>query len=95
MLVRNQERRIKRVEGFEVNFLHPDGRDVKGNRDIGGNYTFENRAPDRFTVSHWKQNRFKDDFPGFEVEVLDGEGEAVPGNTRLDTVRSSYKKPVE
>jgi hypothetical protein len=95
MLIRNLERKIKSIEGFEVNFLHPDGRDVNGNKDIGGSYSYEKKAPNRYTVSNWVENRFKDGFPGFEVEVLDGEGESVLGNTRLDTVRSTYKEPVE
>jgi hypothetical protein len=90
MLVRNLERKIRDIEGFELNFLHPDGRDVKGNKEIGGDYQYSQKAPSRYTVSNWKENRFGDNFPGFDVEVLDGEGESVQGNTRLDTVRNSY-----
>ena len=95
MLVRNLERNIEDTEGFEVNFLHPDGTDVKGHKKIQGDYSYEQKAPHRYTASNWKENRFKSNFPGFDVEVLDGEGEPVLGNTRLDTVRDSYKEPVE
>jgi len=95
MLVRNLERNIEDTEGFEISFLHPSGTDVKGHKKIQGGYSYERKAPHRYTVSNWKENRFKSNFPGFDVEVLDGDGDPVPGNTRLDTVRDSYEKPVE
>ena len=86
MLVKNLELKIKRIEGFEFNFLHPSGTDVKGHKEIQGDYPYENKAPSRYTVSKWTENRFKSNFPSFDVEVLDREVEPVPGNTRLDTV---------
>ena len=95
MRVKNLERKIEDIEDFELNFLHPDGRDVNGRKEIEGDYTYENKAPSRYTVSKWTENRFKSNFPGFDVEVLDGEGEPVLGNTQLETVRDSYKEPVE
>jgi hypothetical protein len=90
MLVRNLEGKIEDVEGFEVNFLHPSGSDVKGHKDIGGDYGYDYKAKEGYTVSNWVENRFKKNFPGYDVEVLDGDGEPVPGNTKLETVRSSY-----
>ena len=93
--VKTLERNIEDVEGFKINFLHTqNGRDVNGNKNIGGDYPYENKAPARYTVSRWTENRFKSNFPGFDVEVLDGNGEPVQGNTRLDTVRDSYEEPV-
>lgn len=84
------ERRIERREGFRVRIRHPDGRDVRGDREGLPQYPFERRAPDASTVKHWIETRFKPVFPGFEVEVLDGAGEHVHGGTRLGTVRDSY-----
>ncbi len=91
MLVRNVEEKIEDVEGFQVNFLHQkSGNDVRGHKDIGGNYKYDYKAKNGYTVSNWIENRFKNNFPGYDVEVLNGNGEPVPGNTKLETVRSSY-----
>ena len=37
-----------------------------------------------------EKNRFLTQYPGFEVEVIDGDGNSVPGQTTLGTVRDSY-----
>ena len=44
MLVRNLESNIEDTEGFEVNFLHPSGTDVKGHEKIQGDYPYEQKA---------------------------------------------------
>ena len=86
----NVERKIRRVEDFEVRILHLRGADVRGDRSGLPQYPFRHAAPDDFTVGHWKKTRFRPTFPGFEVQVLDGRGRPVPGNTKLSTVRASY-----
>jgi hypothetical protein len=88
--VANVERKIRRVEGFEVRILHLRGADVRGDRTGLPQYGFRHKAPDDFTVEHWKGTRFRPSFPGFEVDVLDGRGRSVQGNTKLSTVRASY-----
>ena len=50
MLVRNLESNIEDTEGFEVNFLHPSGTDVKGHKKIQGDYLYEQKAPLYFAV---------------------------------------------
>lgn len=88
--VANVERKIRRVEGFEVRILHLHGADVRGDRTGLPQYGFRHAAADDFTVEHWKETRFRPSFAGFEVDVLDGRGHSVQGNTKLSTVRASY-----
>ncbi len=88
--VANVERKIRRVEGFDVRILHLRGTDVRGDRTGLPQYSFRHAAAADFTVEHWKETRFRPSFPGFEVDVLDGRGRSVQGNTKLSTVRASY-----
>ncbi len=53
-------------------------------------YAYERKAWDIWTVARWKNVRFYPSYAGFEVDVLNGEGESVSGNTLLSTVRGSY-----
>jgi len=89
--IKNIEKRIWDVEGFDVRILTSDGRDVRG--DLSGvpqYYTYEKAAKNDMTVESWKATRFRPTYPGFDVDVLDGNGESVQGNTKLGTVRDSY-----
>ena len=89
--VRNVERQIRRTEGFDARILHPDGRDVRGDRDHLPPYPFTKGAAGTASVTDWKRSRFTMRYPGFEVEVVDGRGEPVNGHTQLRTVRASYR----
>jgi hypothetical protein len=89
--VRNVERQIRRTEGFDVHVLHPDGRDVRGDRDHLPTYPFTKKAAGTATVADWKRSRFTMRYPGFEVEVVDARGTPVHGGTQLRTVRSTYR----
>jgi hypothetical protein len=88
--IANVERKIRRVEGFEVRILHLRGTDVRGDRMGMPQYAFRHAADSDFTVERWKETRFRVSFPGFEVDVLDGRGHSVQGNMKLSTVRASY-----
>ena len=88
--VKNVERKIRRVEGFDVRILHLHGADVRSDRTGLPQYGFRHAAADDYTVEHWKETRFRPSFPGFEVDVLDGRGRSVQGNTKLSTVRATY-----
>lgn len=88
--IANVERKIRRVEGFDVRILHLRGADVRGDRTGMPQYPFRHAAAEDFTVEHWKQSRFRLSFPGFDVDVLDGRKRSVQGNTKLSTVRSTY-----
>jgi len=88
--IANVERKIRRVEGFDVRILHLRGADVRGDRTGMPQYPFRHAASDDMSARHWKETRFRPSFPGFEVNVLDGRKRSVQGNTKLSTVRASY-----
>lgn len=89
--VANVERKIRRVEGFRVRILHLTGADVRGDRLGLPQYHYHRAAENDFTVETWKSLRFRPSYPGFEVDVMDRRGNSMQGNTKLDTVRASYK----
>jgi len=37
-----------------------------------------------------KATRIRPNYPGFDVDVINGDGQPVPGNTKLATVRDTY-----
>ena len=89
-LLKNVERRIWDVEGFAVAIKYPKGRDIRGDRDKIPMYPYGRGARGSMTVGSWRETRFRPAYIGFDVDVLDGSGEVVAGNTRLSTVRESY-----
>lgn len=92
--VSSVERKIRRIEGFEVRFLYEgpgprSGRDVRDDRAGVPSYLYRRASPD-CTVAAWIGRRFKSTFPGFEVEVLHSDGRVAAGRTLLSTVRAGY-----
>ncbi|HSN68405.1 MAG TPA: hypothetical protein VLV48_04115 [Thermoanaerobaculia bacterium] len=85
------ERQVQRVEGFAIRFLWPTGIDVRGDKQNIPSYPFERGARNDETVEQWKASRFRPTYPGFDVEVLTADRSAAQGNTRLFTVRDSFK----
>lgn len=63
---------------------------MRGDRDGIPMYDYDRMAKHAMTVSTWKDQRFLPKYPGLTVDVLDGTGQAVPGNTLLSNVRDSY-----
>ena len=45
---------------------------------------------DTLTVAEWTKKRFKQKYPGYDVQVLDAEGNKVVGNSTLETIRNTY-----
>ncbi len=84
------QKRVFRIEGFEVAFRHPDGRNMRADRSGVPQYEWRRAARANLTVAAWKKRRFYPDYAGFEIEVLNGEGESVSGKMLLSTVRNSY-----
>lgn len=84
------ERSIRRVEGFDVAMLHPDGRDVRGDKQGLPRYSYSRAAKDASTVAQWRKTRFRRSYPGFSVTVLNGDGRPAHGRTLLSTVRATY-----
>ncbi len=91
-LVMNVEKRIWDIEQFAVTIRGQDGRDVRGDKAGMRMYPFQNKAKNAMTVGDWKSRRFEPTYQGFGVDVLDGTGQPVPGNTLLATVRDSYEE---
>ena len=90
--VKNVEKRMWDVEGFAVRILHLDGTDVRGDRMGLPQYSYQRAAENDITVETWKATRFRPSYPGFEVDVVDGDGNSVQGNTKLRTVRETYQE---
>jgi hypothetical protein len=89
-LVKNVEKRIWDVEQFDVVIMH-DGKDIRGDKQGIPMYDKSRMAKGNTTVAAWKTQRFHTAYPGLEVEILDGLGQTVPGNTLLSSVRESYE----
>jgi len=79
--------KIRKIEGFDVNFLHRDGTDVKDNMDGIPQYSYAKAANKDWSVTYWIEARFKQNYPGFEVRVLDTKGKPVNGNTLLKNIK--------
>lgn len=90
--IANVERKIRRIEGFRVRILHLTGADVRGDREGLPQYPYHRAAENDITVENWKALRFRPSFPGFEVDVVDARSHSVQGNTKLGTVRESYRR---
>ncbi len=88
----NVERKIRRIEHFEVHFVYLSGSDIRSDKRGLPQYPYEVAANGDLTVEAWKRSRFRRAFPGYDVRVLArGEREAA-GNTRLATIRASYDR---
>ncbi|MBX9787936.1 MAG: hypothetical protein K2Y37_03395 [Pirellulales bacterium] len=85
------ESRIYSVEGFNVVIRGDDGHDIKGNRQGFPQFDYKRAAKDDMTVEAWKSGRFRTKYPGFHVDVLNAANQAVPGNTKLGTIRQTYR----
>jgi hypothetical protein len=91
-LVKNVEKQIWDIEGFDVVIKHSDGRDMRGDKHGIPSYQQDRTAKNVMTVNEWKQKRFAPKYAGLDVDVLDGTGAVVTGNTLLSTVRDSYSE---
>ncbi len=89
--VKNIEKRIWDVEGFDVAFMQ-NGRNVSGAKVILTTYNFSNMAKNDMTIQEWKTRRFNSLYPGYAVEVLDADGGNAQGNTKLGTLRDTYSE---
>jgi hypothetical protein len=87
-------RKIRYREGFDVCFRNPhNNKKVPKNKIVPVQYPdFERTASDNLTVTAWRRNRFHSTFPNYKVDVLDVEGRAVGGGTKLWRVRDTYRE---
>ena len=89
-LLKNVEKRIWDIEGFQVIFRHLDGRDIRGDMKDVPMYLYERAAKNNYSIARWIQERIKLNYPFCNVEVLRGDGRIAQGKTRLSTVRDTY-----
>lgn len=91
------EKKISVIEGFAVRFLHAapgkaKSRDMRSDKKNLPSYSYQRKSAGTQTVAAWIESRFSKSFPGYKVEVLDGDGRKVHGKTLLSTVRDTYSK---
>ncbi|AHF94921.1 hypothetical protein OPIT5_29910 [Opitutaceae bacterium TAV5] len=90
--VKNVEKRIWDIEGFDV-VIKQNGKNKRSDASGLPHYIkYEKMAKNDMTVSEWKKARFSPTFPGYTVDVIDGNGKKVTGNTKLGTVRDTYSE---
>jgi hypothetical protein len=83
------ERRIAKIEGFQVRFVNANGRKVRADTQGFTPYPYSRRASDA-SVAAWRKGRVDKTYPGYSIEALNGHGRSVHGKTLLSTVRDSY-----
>lgn len=86
----NVERKIRRIEHFDVRFLYLGGTDVRSDKAGLPQYPYEVAAAADITAATWKRTRFLPAYPGYDVKVVSADGTGVQGNTRLGSVRDTY-----
>ena len=72
-LVKNVEKKIWDVQGFDVRFKTPDGKDVRGDKKDMPQYQRVKMSKNDSTVSEFKRN-IKKQYPGYDIDVLMGDG---------------------
>ena len=86
--VQNVEKRIFEIEGFQVD-ITKDGKNVRGDLKLPKQYEAERMSKNSMTVRDWK-NKFKKQYPGYDVVVYKNNGDKSSGQTKLATVRDTY-----
>jgi hypothetical protein len=90
--VKRVEKRIWDIEEFAV-VIKWNGKDVRSDYKGLPQYpAYERMARNDMTVTEWKEKRFYPTYPGYDVDVLDGDGIVCQGNTKLGNVRDSYSE---
>ncbi len=89
-LMENVEKKIFKIEGFEVRFHHEAGRDIRDDKANVPQYPYERALKNTKTVAGWRSGRFASRYPGYTVKVYTADGTEAAGNTRLSSVRDTY-----
>ena len=84
------ERKIYKVEGFDMVIRHLDGRNVRSDREKLPQYSFKRAMANRSDVKDWKETRFEPQYPGFRVDVIDAYGRRAHGSKKLSAVRDTF-----
>ena len=84
------EKKIRDVEGFDIEIKWEDGNNVRGDFEGAKSYRYENAARNSWTIAEWTRERFHRYNPHFRVTVLDSDGNPVSGRYTLGSVREGY-----
>lgn len=82
------EKRIFEIEGFQVD-IEMNGRNVRDDLILPKQYEAERMTKNSMTVSDWK-NKFRRQYPGYDVAVYKNDGSKASGQMKLSTVRDTY-----
>lgn len=86
--VKNIEKKIYDVEGFEVR-IKKDGKDARDDLVLPKQYEAGRMSKNSFSVKEWT-DKFKKQFVGYDVDVMKSNGDKASGQTKLSTVRDTY-----
>lgn len=92
--VKTVERRISEIENVDVIFLQ-NATDVRSDKILPKQYPYKRGAKNSYTVKDLIDKRLKVEYTGFDFSVLDASGNAVPGQTKLETVRDTYNSEID
>lgn len=73
-----------------MRILAADGRNIRDDRQGLPSYSYGRKLKGAATVASWRDGRFRQEYPGFDVQVLFADGSVAHGRTQLATVRSTY-----
>ena len=82
------EKTIFNIEGFNVDFVK-DGKNVRDEAKLPNNYKAGKATKNSFNVAQFKE-KLKKQFPGYDFNVYDGDGNKCRGNMLLSNVRDTY-----
>ncbi len=86
--VKYVEQTIFNKEGVDVHFIK-DGKDVRSDASLPKNYTSGRATKNASNVTDLK-SKLSSQFPGYDFEVLDGNGNKARGNMLLGNLRDTY-----
>lgn len=84
---RELEAQISSVERLEVRLVNENGRRVRADAEGFADYPYQNAANRNLTVAAWKEARFAQHYDGYEIDVINANGESARGNTLLTNLR--------
>ena len=92
--VKTVEKKIWDTEGFDVNFKQ-NGKNIRGDKKGMPQYPYKRCAKNGMTVKEFIEKRIKPNYPGYEIEILDGNGNVAVGQNKLGTIRDTYMEEEE
>ena len=87
--VKNIENKVKKIEGFSIDIIDKDGKNVRDDTVLPKQYEAQKMTRNSMTVAGWKA-KFQRQFPGYDVIVYKEGGNKASGQTKLFTVRDTY-----